>query len=404
MAAKPIKTEVLVVGAGLVGMTAAIAMQQCGYQVMLLDRYAAPKRFKPKKMQDWDQRIYAISPQNAQWLDQLGVWSLLNQTRLQTISAMDIWGDNSTEPLTLAAETVPVEGLGTILESSALMDACYQVIKASEIQTLFNRETVSIQSQPDVTTVTVQTKSREQAIEAQLVIAADGANSWVREALNLPHRHKPYAQTAIVANFKTNQPHQGIARQWFRQLDEADLDILAWLPMPENRISIVWSLPAEMASRYMAMPEDEFTAAVQAVGHEALGDLVLETKPASFPLSLSGVTDPVHHKVMLMGDAAHRIHPLAGQGVNLGFRDVVQWQTLLQNKASVQALNDAQLLKQFVRQRKADVLEMVTLTDGLYRLFNAKPSLMKAVRQWGLRTTNQYDTVKRLLVQHAVHQ
>lgn len=404
MAAKLIKTDVLVIGAGLVGMTAAIAMAQCGYQVTLLGQHAAPKRFKPKKMQDWDQRIYAIGPQNAQWLDALGVWSYLDPSRLQVVNAMHVWGDASEAPLSLAADVVPVEGLGTILESSALMDACYQVVKASEIQSLFNRKTVSICSQPDATTVTVQTKSSQQQIQAALVIAADGAHSWVREALNLPHRKQPYAQTAIVANFSTAKPHQGIARQWFRQVDEADLDILAWLPMPENRISIVWSLPNETAKRYMALSEGALTAEVQAAGQEALGALVLESKPASFPLSLAGVINPVHDNVILMGDAAHRIHPLAGQGVNLGFRDVVQWQTLLQNKTSVQAINDTQLLKKFARQRKADVLEMVTLTDGLYRLFNAKASLAKTVRQWGLSKTNQYDAVKRLLVQHAVQQ
>ncbi len=404
MAVKSFTTEVLVIGAGLVGMAAAIAMQQCGYQVTLLDKHAAPKRFKPKKLQDWGQRVYAISPQNAQWLDQLGVWPLIDLSRAQTISAMHIWGDTLEEPLSLDAGLVPVDGLGTILESSALMDACYQVVKASEIQTLFNRETVSICSQPDKTTVTVQTKSSQQHIQADLVIAADGAHSWVREALNLPFRQQSYEQTAIVANFKTEKPHQGFARQWFRQVDESGLTILAWLPMPENRISIVWSLPNKMASRYLAMPEDELTAKVQTAGQDVLGELVLETKPVGFPLSLAGVINPVHHNVMLMGDAAHRIHPLAGQGVNLGFRDVAQWQTLLQNKANVQAINDKQLLKQFVRQRKADVLEMTALTDGLYRLFNAKPSLVKTVRQWGLGKTNQYDVVKRLLVQHAVHQ
>ncbi len=404
MAAKPIKTEVLVIGAGLVGMTAAITMQQCGYQVLLLDRYAAPKRFKPKKLQDWDQRIYAISPQNAQWLAQLGIWSLLDQARLQSMSAMHIWSDATPEPLSLEADAVPANGLGTILESSALMDACYQVVKASEVQTLFNRETVSIQSQQDVTKVTVQTKSSQQEIEADLVMAADGAHSWVRENLNFPYLQQPYAQTAIVANLKTKHPHQGVARQWFRQVDAADLDILAWLPMPENRISIVWSLPNNAAKRYMAMPEREFTALVQAAGQSVLGELVLESKPAAFPLNLAGVINPIHHNVMLMGDAAHRIHPLAGQGVNLGFRDVMQWQSLQQKKASVQALNDAQLLKQFVRQRKADVLEMVALTDGLYRLFNTQSPIVKAVRQWCLKTTNQYDTVKRLLVEHAVQQ
>lgn len=402
MAAKPIKTEVLVVGAGLVGLTSAIAAQQLGYETVLLDRQAAPKRFKPRKAQDWDQRIYAISPQNAQWLERLGVWQRLDQSRICPMSAMHIWGDSNQAPLILNAEEVPVDNLGYIVESSALMDACYQTVQTAEIKTLFNRQCETISSSLNQTTLTVKAKTQSQQLETDLLMAADGGNSWVRTQLNIPKLGKQYSQTAIVANFEVEKDHQCIARQWFRQTGEEALDILAWLPMPDRTISIVWSLPTKKAAALMQLSSLDFTEQVQAAGGATLGALKLVTPAASFPLQLSGALNPVHQSTLLFGDAAHRIHPLAGQGVNLGFRDVIQWQTIMGGKHAYQALNDPQLLKQFSRQRQLDVASMATLTDGLYRLFNAKHPLIKSVRDWGLQVTNS-QAMKRLLIKQAVH-
>lgn len=402
MAAKPLTPDIAIVGAGLVGMTAAIAMHQCGQQVLLIDRAAAPKRFQPKNNQDWDSRIYAISPQNVQWLTGLGVWQRLDPQRVTSMTAMHIWGDQTQTPLDLVAEDVPVDALGYIVESAALLDACYQVIKSLGVVTLFNRTCESLQNDTEATRLIIRAKTRTQIIEPSLLIAADGANSWVRQQLNFVYQHKPYAQKAIVANFKVEHAHDGVARQWFRQ-QESGLDILAWLPMPDQHISIVWSLPSDVAGGFMQLSNEQLTAQVAQAGQFSLGEMQMVTPPASFPLSVSGVTNPVDHCVLLFGDAFHRIHPLAGQGVNLGFRDVAQWQQLLQAKHTYQTLNDPQLCKQFVRQRKVDVAAMLTLTDGLYKLFNTQQPVLKSVRHWGFEAT-KHKALKSLLVKQAVGQ
>lgn len=393
------KVDITIVGAGLVGMAAAIALQQAGFSVALVDG-KNPANTNADLIDDslWDQRVYAISPKNAAWLRSLGVWQLLKSERIGEMQAMQIWGDASAAPLDLMAEDANQDCLGFIVEASNLTQALMQKIAASEISTLFDNPCAALTAHSSKAELQLANQSM---IESVLLLAADGSHSWVREQLNIPMQQKSYDQIAIVANFEVEKSHANTARQWFAHDVKDKNSILAWLPLPENKISIVWSVSSQYANQLLQLTADEFTREVSMAGTTLLGEMSLITSPASFPLALQTSTTLTKDCVVLVGDAAHQIHPMAGQGMNLGFRDVINLVELLKEKSLYQSVSDSGLLKRYSRVRKADMLNMLLLTDGLYQLFASRNGAVKKVRNWGLSVTN-YRSIKKLLVENAI--
>lgn len=405
MSANTLKADVIIVGAGLVGLSAAVAMRKAGYEVVLVDdqeMYLQASTQSQEGTPDWDQRIYAISPKNAQWLASLGVWQLLDVSRIGKMQAMEIWGDAAGTPLYLSAEDVNADDLGFIVEECALKKALMRQMQDYGVHTLFGTACNKLSASPNQATLYL---NNQQVIESRLLVAADGVNSWVRQQLGIGVEHKQYHQTAIVANFSAEKSHGNIARQWFRQegftQDASHCGILAWLPLPENKISIVWSVPTQYADALLQLDNDEFTDQVMGAGGSVLGKLAMITKPAAFPLVLKKAEVLAVDSVVLAGDAAHRVHPMAGQGVNLGFRDVIDLLEIITNKHQYQPINDTGLLKRYTRVRKADLLKMLMLTNGLYHLFDNQNAVVKKVRNWGLSATNQL-AVKKMLVKSAI--
>lgn len=394
MIATSVKVDVTIVGAGLVGLAATVALAQAGYQVVLVDSQMQQRL--PYPTDDWDQRIYAISPNNKRWLGQLGVWQLMDKHRITEMQAMEVWGDATSQPLQMHAEDVNADALGFIVEERLLKDALLQWIETSDVCVMAG-SCLAIKSSSQQAILTLDS---QQTIQSTLLLAADGANSWVRQRLDVGVQHKDYAQTAIVANFLTERPHEQIARQWFTHDAMGRGGVLAWLPLPENKISIVWSAPTSHAEALMKLPLDVLANEVMQAGGDSLGAMSLLGKPASFPLTLKQANQFFVSSVIFVGDAAHRVHPMAGQGVNLGFRDVVDLLKLLESKHTYQPINDSALLKQYTRIRKADLLNMMSLTNGLYHLFESSHSMIKRVRNWGLSATNQ-QTIKKMLIANA---
>jgi len=396
-----LRTDVAIVGAGLVGLAAAVAMHQAGFSVVLVDsRNPTDTDFVDES---WDARIYAISPKNAQWLNDLGVWQLMNQSRIGQMESMEIYGEADSSkaeqtPITLSANDVNADSLGYLVESKSLMQALLKQIDALGIQTRFDSPCEAVSNTRDKAVLKLP---NQQSLESTLLLAADGSHSWVRQQLNMSMQQKSYEQTAIVANFTATKPHGNIARQWFAQDVESHLNILAWLPLPDNTISIVWSVSTNYADELLRLSDDEFTNTVKSAGNSILGDFKLLSPAMRFPLSLQKTSTLAQNSVVLIGDAAHQVHPMAGQGVNLGFRDVVDLVDILRTKSQYQLLNDSSLLKQYARKRKVDVLNMVLLTDTLYQLFKSQNAAIKAVRSWGLSATN-HQAIKKMLVSNAV--
>jgi len=391
-----LSTDITIVGAGLVGLSAALAANQAGYEVILVDHQMPPP--PPDIPTEWDQRIYAISPKNAEWLMRLGAWQLLDTNRITKLQAMEIWGDATSVPLRLEAEDVNADSLGFIVEESALRHALMQRLQTSGVQTIYGETCAAVDAGARQAILRLNNHS---VIESHLLLAADGANSWVRRQLGISVQEKNYHQTAIVANFFTEKSHGDIARQWFTQDANGHVGIMAWLPLPENKVSIVWSVSTQYAETLLKLDADEFTHQVMAVGNAMLGKFKLMNAPAAFPLALKKAAQMTSRSVVLIGDAAHRIHPMAGQGVNLGFRDVIDLMQTLTGKHQYQSISDAGLLAHYVRMRKADLLNMTTLTNGLYHLFDSQNEMLKKVRNSGLMATNQ-SVVKKMLVANAV--
>jgi ubiquinone biosynthesis UbiH/UbiF/VisC/COQ6 family hydroxylase len=231
----------------------------------------------------------------------------------------------------------------------------------------------------------------------RLMVGADGADSWVRAQTAIAVEMRRYNQTAVVANFAISRPHRGIAYQWFRHDG-----VLALLPLPGARVSMVWSTIEEHATRLLELAREEFLAEVAAASHGALGDLQLITPAAGFPLRLQRVKQLVLPRLALIGDAAHNVHPLAGQGVNLGFRDARQLAQVLMERGSQTDCGDYRLLRRYERARREDIVATQFATDSLQRLFNNEITWLANLRNGGLRLINRQAHLKNLLVQHAV--
>jgi ubiquinone biosynthesis UbiH/UbiF/VisC/COQ6 family hydroxylase len=234
-------------------------------------------------------------------------------------------------------------------------------------------------------------------LSAQLIVGADGADSWVRAQTAVKVDTSPYNQTAVVANFSADKPHRGFAFQWFRRDG-----VLALLPLPGNRVSMVWSTTDDHAAQLLTLAHDELAAHVAQSSREVVGDLRLITPAAAFSLRLQRVRQLVLPRLALVGDAAHNIHPLAGQGVNLGFRDARELARVLAQRGPQNNCGDYRLLRRFERARREDIAALEWVTDSLQKLFNNDKPWLAKLRNAGLRLSNKQRTLKNLLVQHAV--
>ncbi len=387
-----INTEIAIVGAGLVGLSAAIAFAQQGKRVVLVD--AKNPVIKLKKA--WDARVYALTPETENWLKSIGVWAHVDACRVNPINAMHIFDDASEQPLSLRDEDANLPKLGVIIENQNLMYALWQQLKTLDAE---NESVTVITDAPCQTLNNTQQKielglGNNQQISAKLLVAADGMDSWVRKQANIAVTKKDFHQTAIVANFVTQTHHQHIARQWFRPHD-----VLALLPLPDNMISIVWSVSTERAAELLALLGEELAHNVHEYSRGVLGTLKQVGNTQAFALNQQTALQLIAERVVLTGDAAHQIHPMAGQGVNLGFKDVMQLASLSTKLHAMQDVGDKSFLRQYERARKADILTMNQLTSGLDGLFASDSKMAKKVTTWGLQVLNKQTYLKKLLIQ-----
>jgi ubiquinone biosynthesis UbiH/UbiF/VisC/COQ6 family hydroxylase len=236
-------------------------------------------------------------------------------------------------------------------------------------------------------------------IEAALAVAADGGNSWARNQAGIAVDNTEYGQTAVVANFRCARPHRQCAYQWFRVEEDGAGGVLAWLPLPGDRFSIVWSVSQGLAERLMHEPEGAFTARVAAAGMHALGELQFVGARGAFPLRNRRARQLAATRFALVGDAAHVLHPLAGQGLNLGFGDCAALYRALEGARDC---GDRLRLRAWERERKTALLEMHAVTHGMARLFGATHPLLRAVRNAGLNLGGRIPVLPKLLVQGAI--
>ncbi|MDP1536308.1 MAG: UbiH/UbiF family hydroxylase [Burkholderiales bacterium] len=383
--------DVAIVGGGLVGASLALALQRAGLAVALIE----PQRPQAAPAGEaWDSRIYAISPGNALFLESLGAWTRLDPRRVQRVETMAICGDTATGRLDFSAYDAGLAELAWIVEGGALQQALREAIaEVPDLQVLCPAQAASLQVDAAAAQITL---ADGRLLQAQLVVGTDGGDSWVRRAAGIATQVSDYPQLGVVANFEVEKPHGGTAFQWFR----AD-GVLALLPLPGNRVSMVWSATADHAQLLLALDAQALADRVAEASGGAVGQLRLITPAAGFPLRLAQVANLVAPRVALAGDAAHTVHPLAGQGVNLGFRDVRELAAVLGARAPQQDCGDFSLLRRYERARREDIAVIGLSTDVLQKLFAARSVWLSGVRNFGMGAVNRLAFLKHLLIRHA---
>jgi ubiquinone biosynthesis UbiH/UbiF/VisC/COQ6 family hydroxylase len=319
----------------------------------------------------------------------------MDASRIAPVEAMRVFGDTGAE-LDFSAYQMGVAELACILEGRALQNALWQVASQQENLTMFNPARCAKLEFNDKSAILTLEDGR--TLNANLIVGADGRDSWVRKQAGISAAPVDYQQYGVVANFATGMPHRNIAYQWF-QPD----GILALLPLPGNRVSMVWSVSTEQSARMLALPHDELCVKVASAAKHMVGDLQLMTSPAAFPLRMLVLPQIIAPRMALIGDAAHNMHPLAGQGVNTGFRDARQLAKILIGRGAQNDCGDSSLLRRYERKRKEDIYMMQATTYGLQRLFNNDVPLLRSVRNAGLHATNHLFPLKKMLVRHALN-
>jgi ubiquinone biosynthesis UbiH/UbiF/VisC/COQ6 family hydroxylase len=380
--------DVIIVGGGLAGLSLACALRDTRLKIALVEGRA------PTRTAGWDARVYAISPANADFLQNIGAWKHLDSARIAPITAMKIYGDGNAQ-LDFSAYASGVSQLGWILESSLMACELWESVKRQGNLTLFCPSSPgALEMHEETARLTL---NDGKILSAKLLVGADGRDSWVRDTAGLPAINTPYEEMGLVANFDCALPHRDIARQWFR-----DDGVLAWLPLPGNRISIVWSTPDAHAKNLLALSPDELCKHVSAAGSHALGKLTLLAPAAAFPLRLMRVPRTIAPRLALIGDAAHGIHPMSGHGINLGYQDAKALADLLTATPDWQDIGHERLLRRYQRARREETVLMQTTTHTLRGLFRQKLPGFKPLRNIGMNLTNRLPVIKNVLVRYAL--
>jgi 2-octaprenylphenol hydroxylase len=395
-----IQSDICIVGNGVIGKAAALGCAQAGYSVTLLMPPAGARMEAADAWKDgWDARVYALNQVARDLLASLRVWNALDAMRVAPVDAMLIHGDGERHAgeLRFDAYGARVDALAWIVEDRNLnqaLDAALQF--ASNVRLVSGRATALRQAAQQAT-VTLESG---EMLEAALVVGADGGHSWVRGQCDIGLDYRPYHQQAVVANFECEQAHQDVATQWFTSTE----GIIALLPLPGKRVSLVWSAPNALAETLMREPLAQMAQRLTDLPGQKLGRLtpLLPESVKALPLALIRPHAMTAPRVALIGDAAHVVHPLAGHGMNLGFADVAILLRAMADRGPGRDCGDERVLANYARRRKEEVLLMQAATDGLERLFAAQFEPLRLVRNLGLNLVNHLPVIKRRIIGHAL--
>jgi len=379
----------VVVGGGLVGKTAALALTQSGLRTALL---ATPAAAAPAA-DSFDSRIYALSSSSQALLERLRVWQALERDKLGPVLDMRVFGDAFAE-LHFSAFQAAVPQLAWIVESSLIERSLDAALRFQPNLTWVDSRAQGLSIQDDAAHLTL---ANGDSLEADLVVGADGAHSWVRAQTGAKMQRRDYRQTGVVANFRCEKPHGETAYQWFR-----DGEIIALLPLPGDHVSLVWSAKTEHADTLLKLDPAQLAAEVEKATQNMLGGLECVTPAQGFALALQTVDRLIGPRVALVGDAAHLIHPLAGQGMNLGLRDVAALAETLANKEAFRTAGDPVLLRRYERARREDIQKLTLACDGLQKLFAMPGTLARGLRNTGMALVGAQPLIKRWLVSAAL--
>ncbi len=393
-----LRADLLIVGAGMVGSALALALQGSGLQVLLLD--GSPMSVKPFDPQAaFEPRVSALSTASQRILERLGVWDGIAARRASPYTDMHVWDGSGTGQIHFSAESLHAETLGHIVENRVVQDALLDRLHDCDLGLLANARLEQMRRSGDDWLLTL---ADGRILRAPLVIAADGANSAVRRLTGVATREWDYLHHAIVTSVRSAQSHRMTAWQRF-----TDNGPLAFLPLERDGrhdwCSIVWSTTPGEAQRLMALDDAGFCTELERAFEGRLGQVVSADPRLCVPLRQRHAKRYVAEGLALIGDAAHTIHPLAGQGVNLGFLDAaVLAEVLLQAAGRGERLADIKVLSRYERRRMPHNLALMAAMEGFERLFQADPLPVRWLRNTGLKLVDRLPEAKALFVREAL--
>ncbi|MDE2345555.1 MAG: UbiH/UbiF/VisC/COQ6 family ubiquinone biosynthesis hydroxylase [Gammaproteobacteria bacterium] len=385
--------DVIIVGAGAIGSACACALRDSGLQIALLDAHE-PAPFKPGA--EIDLRVFALSPGTRRFLESLGAWQFMQAQRVCAYTEMSVWDATGSGTIHFDCADVGEAALGYIVENRLLQHVLrLRLESAGNISMIFPAAPEALAVDAERVSLSLQDGRR---LQAQLLVAADGAASATRKLAGIEAGTQAYAQQAIVAHVATEKPHGHMARQRFLPSGP-----IALLPLEDGRCSIVWSLEDARAEHIRGLDDDAFCAAVTEASGGMLGGITSTTQRAVFPLQRMHARDYVQARVALIGDAAHAVHPLAGQGVNLGYRDVAELsRVILEAREQQRDVGDLGVLRRYQRARIGDNLAMITALDGFKRLFSNEFAPLVMLRNAGLCAVDRFTPLKHALMRRAM--
>ncbi len=388
--------DITIVGGGMVGATLActLASHDSALTIAVIDKAAPMDR--PSLKDDFDLRVSAITRASENIFKNIGVWEAIKNLRVSPYRDMHVWDSKGNGVVHFDSADIAEPTLGHIIENRVMQYVLQQRLQSFDNIILFAPATCKklIENEQQI----VLLLDDDEVITSSLVVGADGGRSWLRQQANIMVRGWDYDQAALVAYVKTEKPHQETA--WQRFMPSGPL---ALLPLQNGFSSIVWSTSPQQANELQDMAEADFKQALQIASDNTLGEIISCSQRAVFPLRFFVVDNYIKPNLALVGDAAHTIHPLAGQGVNLGLADAAALaQTILDAHKAAKPINSMSVLRQYERWRKADNLAMMVAMDSFKNIFGSELGIVKEARNIGMNTINKLPVVKNTVIKQAM--
>jgi len=385
--------DIIIVGAGMVGATLACALGQQGFQVALVEAVKPDFNWPEESV---DQRVSAITSASQKIFESIGVWQTMQAQRVSPYQEMRVWDATGSGAIHFDSAELGVSRLGHIVENRVTVFALHQQLDAlKDVSLLMPNSITELNIDTNKAHVTLDSG---EILNANLVVAADGSRSKLRELAGIETTGWSYHQHGVVAHITTSKSHQSTA--WQRFMPDGPL---AFLPLSDGSSSIVWSTTPEHADALLAMNETDFLDALQQSFGDSLGRMLSCGPRAAFPLHMQHAKAYTLPRLALLGDAAHTVHPLAGQGVNLGLADAASLaEVLVSARQAHQDFGAHKTLRRYERWRKGENLAMIATMDGFKRLFGSTQPAIKWIRNLGLGLTNSTTPVKNLIMRQAM--